>query len=55
VPPRFNFFVVFDANAAATGLLKPADARDVISFYVLMKGHFEGFDYLGFGNSSQHF
>jgi hypothetical protein len=41
VPPRFNFFVVFDANAAATGLLKPADARDIISFYVLMKGHFE--------------
>jgi hypothetical protein len=41
VPPRFNYFVVFDANASRTGLLKSEDARDLVSFYILAKGHFE--------------
>jgi hypothetical protein len=40
-PVQFNYFAVFDSNAAKSGLLKIEDATELVSLYVLAQGHFQ--------------
>lgn len=36
-----NYFIVFDSNADKVGLLETQDAKEVVSFYVAIKGQFD--------------